>query len=225
MTRMARARSRPRRCRLRLPAYVLVGLVFASAAGRAAATADAAPSLATRAARFPKVTTMTADFVQERRVSLVDDVLHASGTLALAAPASFRLDLREPEPMTLVADGATMTVVDASGATMAIPAAFTGLATFGRTLTDLLLGTHAPHGFDETWQGPDTVVLTPGADTTSPFDEITLTFPPDAPLPTAIAMRERGGDRTTIRLEHVALNPVLDPARFASAGTQGVTHP
>ena len=127
--------------------------------------------------------------------------------------------------MTLVAAGATTTVIDASGTAMAIPVEFTGLATFARTLTDLLLGTHAPHGFRETWHGPDTVVLTPDADTTSPFDEITLTFPPDGPLPSAITMRERGGDRTTIQLEHVALNPALDPARFASAGAQGVKHP
>jgi outer membrane lipoprotein-sorting protein len=209
----------------RRAAAALVGLFVASAAAHAATAADPAPSLATRAARFPKVTTATADFVQERHVSLVDDVLRARGTLTLAAPASFRLDLREPEPMTLVASGASVTVVDANGTATAIPAEYTGLASFAHTLTDLLLGTHAPHGFHEAWHGPDTVVLTPDADTTSPFDEITLTFPPDGPLPSTIAMREHGGDRTTIQLERVALNPVLDPARFASAGSQGVKHP
>ena len=34
-------------------------------------------------------------------------------------------------------------------------------------------------------------------------------------------MRERGGDRTAIRLEHVVLNPALDPTRFAPAGVKG----
>src|SRR5206468_417884 len=48
-------------------------------------TAEAATSehlsLAARAARFPRVDTATADFAQEREVSLVEDVLHARGTL------------------------------------------------------------------------------------------------------------------------------------------------
>lgn len=187
-----------------------------------AATPDAAtPSLATRAARFPKVERATADFVQEREVSLVDEVLHARGTLALAAPASFRLDLSAPETMTLVAAGNAMTVVDADGKTMPVPAEYTGLAAFARTLTDLLLGTRAPHGFGETWRDADTVVLTPATDTASPFTEITLRFAPQGPLPETIAMRERSGDRTTIRLEHVVLNPPLDPARFAAPSVKG----
>jgi outer membrane lipoprotein-sorting protein len=204
---------------------MLVTLAALALAAGGATALDAPPSLATRAARFPKVETATADFVQEREVSLVDEVLHARGTLALAAPASFRLDLTDPEAMTLVAAGPTMTVVDAGGKAMAVPAEFAGFAAFARTLTDLLLGTRAPHGFRETWRGTDTVALTPEAETTSPFDEITLTFPPNGPLPAAITMRERGGDRTTIRLEHVALNPVLDPGRFASSGAKGSPHP
>ena len=190
-------------------------------AGAAAAADATKPSLAARATRFAKVSAATADFVQEREVSLVDEVLHARGTLALAAPASFRLDLTTPEPMTLVVTGATMTVVDAVGKVMAVPAEFTGLAAFARTLTDLMLGTRPPHGFTETWRDADTVVLTPDAEVASPFNEITLHFPANGPLPETIAMRERGGDRTTIRLEHVALNPTVDPARFAPPGTKG----
>jgi outer membrane lipoprotein-sorting protein len=199
-------------------AYCLATIVVAG--GIAAADAPQ-PSLATRATRFAKVTSATADFVQEREVSLVDEVLHARGTLALAAPTSFRLDLTAPEPMTLVVAGAAMTVVDASGKVMPVPAEFTGLAAFARTLTDLLLGPRPPHGFAEAWRDPNTVVLTPDAEVVSPFSEITLHFPANGPLPESIAMRERGGDRTTIRLEHVALNPTVDPARFAPPGTKG----
>jgi len=199
-------------------AYGLAAIVVASGVAAADATT---PSLAARATRFAKVTSATAGFVQEREVSLVDEVLHARGTLALAAPASFRLDLTEPEPMTLVVAGASMTVVDASGKTMPVPAEFTGLAAFAHTLTDLLLGTRPPHGFAEAWRDADTVVLTPDAEVASPFSEITLHFPANGPLPESIAMRERGGDRTSIRLEHVALNPTVDPARFAPPGTKG----
>jgi outer membrane lipoprotein-sorting protein len=197
-------------------AVATISLVAGIAAGDATKR-----TLAARASRFAKVTAATADFVQEREVSLVDEVLHARGKLALAAPASFRLDLTAPEPMTLVVAGAAMTVVDAAGKVMAVPAEFTGLAAFARTLTDLMLGTRPPHGFTETWRDADTVVLTPDADVASPFDEITLRFPANGPLPETIAMRERGGDRTTIRLEHVALNPTVDPARFAPPSTKG----
>lgn len=203
-------------------AYCLATVIVTAGVIADIAGADAPqPSLAARATRFAKVTSATADFVQEREVSLVDEVLHARGTLALVAPASFRLDLTAPEPMTLVVAGAAMTVMDASGKVMPVPAEFTGLAAFARTLTDLLLGTRPPHGFAEAWRDPNTVVLTPDSEVASPFSEITLHFSANGPLPESIAMRERGGDRTTIRLEHVALNPTVDPARFAPPATKG----
>lgn len=172
------------------------------------------PSLATRAARFPALRTATADFAQERDVSLVDEVLHAQGTLTLAAPASFRLDLTAPEAMALIAAGPAISVVDAQGKTLPLPPEVSGLAAFARTLTDLLLGARSPEGFTEHWRDPDTVVLTPQQEAASPFAEITLRFPASGPLPEEIVMRERGGDRTTIRLHGIALNPPLDPARF-----------
>lgn len=204
-----------------LPTGIAASLFALLVAASGTSPAADTPSLAARAARFQRVERATADFVQEREVSLVEEVLHARGTLALAAPASFRLDLAAPEAMTLVAAGSTMTVVDAAGKTMPVPAQYTGLATFARTLTDLLLGTRAPHGFSETWRDADSVVLTPAADAASPFTEITLQFAPESPLPETIAMRERSGDRTTIRLEHVVLNPTLDPARFTVPAPKG----
>ncbi len=197
-----------------------LALVLLAATARVLA-ADPAPSLASRAARFPALRTATADFTQEREVSLVDEVLRARGTIALAAPASFRLDVTEPEPMTLVTAGTTTTVVDAAGKATPIPAEFAGFAAFARTLTDLLLGNRAPEGFRETWRGTDTVVLAPTSDGASPFAEITLAFPADGPLPDTITLRERGGDRTVIRLVRVALNPALDPARFQSPIAKG----
>jgi len=209
------APSRPTRGR------TIAAAVLALLAGTAVIADAAPPSLASRAARFPKVERATADFVQEREVSLVDELLHARGTIALAAPASFRLDLTEPDRMTLVAAGAAMTVVDTDGKAMAVPAEYAGLAAFARTLTDLLLGTRAPHGFGETWRDDDTVVLTPAGDTASPFAEITLRFSPRSPLPETVVLRERNGDRTTMRLEHVVLNPALDPARFAAPSAKG----
>jgi outer membrane lipoprotein-sorting protein len=195
----------------RAAAFVACVLIACSAA-----TASVPPSLAGRAARFPAVQSATADFVQEREVSLVDEVLHARGTMTLAAPASFRLDLTTPEPMTLIAVGDAMTVVGVDEKPMPVPAEFAGLASFARTLTDLLLGTRAPRGFTEAWRDADTVTLTPAADTTSPFTEISLHFPATGSLPEAVLLRERGGDRTTIRLEHVVVNAPVDPARFTA---------
>jgi hypothetical protein len=50
------------------------------------------------------------------------------------------------------------------------------------------------------------VSLTP-RDAASPFAEIALRFPPDGPLPYEIVLRERGGDRTIIRLTAIRLGP------------------
>jgi outer membrane lipoprotein-sorting protein len=203
----------------------IAAVIVLTIPSRAAAASTAAPSLAERAARFSKVVTATADFVQEREVSLVDDVLHSSGSLALAAPASFRLDLTAPDAMTLIATGATMTIIDAHGKAMPVPAEFSGLAAFARTLTDLLLGARPPQGFTERWRDPDTVVLTPAADGASPFTELTLHFLPSGPLPESIVMRERGGDRTTIHLVHVVQNTPLDPAHFVAPDPKGSATP
>jgi outer membrane lipoprotein-sorting protein len=204
---------------LRIAAPLLVLLVAI------AAPAADAPSLATRAARFPTIRTASASFDQEREVSLVDDVLHANGTLALAAPASFRLDLAEPEKMTLIAAGKAMTVVDTEGKTLPVPPEVAGLAAFAQTLTDLLLGARPPRGFREEWRGADTVVLTPQSETASPFTEITLRFPAEGPLPQQITLRERAGDSTTIHLHGVMLNPALDPARFTPPTAKGSATP
>jgi outer membrane lipoprotein-sorting protein len=198
-------------------ALLALAALIASAPHGAAET----PSLAARAAHFPALRTATAGFAQEREVSLVDEVLRAEGTLALAAPASFRLDLTTPEPMALIAAGPTMLVVDAQGKTLSLPPEVAGLAEFARTLTDLMLGARAPQGFTEAWRDADTVVLMPRAEAASPFTEIALRFPASGPLPEEIMLRERGGDRTIIRLHDIALNPVVDPARFAPPAAKG----
>jgi len=172
-----------------------------------AATEAAEPSLAGRAARFPPVRSARADFMQEREVSLVDEVLRASGTLSLQAPEAMRLVLVAPERLTLVADGATVTLLDASGTPLPVPPEFSSFGHFARTLTDLLLGGRSPERFfEEHWQGPDAVSLTPH-DAANPFAEIALRFPPVGPLPEEIVLRERTGDRTIIRLRAIRLNP------------------
>ncbi len=203
-----------------LVAVLLLPLLIAATAPPPG-SAPAAPTLASRAARFPALRTATADFSQEREVSLVDETLRAEGVLALAAPASFRLDLTTPEPLAMIVAGTSVVAVDAQGKSLPLPPEVAGLASFARTLTDLLLGARSPAGFAETWRDPDTVVLVPERDAASPFNEITLHFPPNGPLPETIVLRERGGDRTTIRLRSIALNPPLDPARFRAPDAKG----
>ncbi len=163
------------------------------------ATQKDAPSLAARARRFPPFTSVRAAFEQEREVSLVDEVLRASGTITLSAPDHMRLELIEPETLTITLDGDTLTVLDAKGAPIAVPIEFSGFGRFGHVLTDLMLGKRGPEHFREEWHGPDAVTLHTDA-TEAPFTEIALQFPPDAHLPTEIVLRERGGDRTTIRM-------------------------
>jgi hypothetical protein len=165
-----------------------------------AVAADAAPqSLAARARRFPRVTAARALFEQEREVSLVDEVLRASGTIEFRAPDHMRLALTAPETMTIAVDGDTLTVLDAAGSPVAVPPEFSGFARFGRVMTDLMLGGKGPEQFREEWHGPDAVTLRP-SDAAVPFSEIDLHFAPDGPLATEVVLRERGGDRTTIHL-------------------------
>ena len=163
------------------------------------AAADDAPSLATRGRRFPPFTGARAAFEQEREVSLVDEVLRASGTIALRAPNHMRLELTAPEALTIVVDGDLLTVLDAKGAPVAVPPEFSGFARFGHVLTDLMLGEKGPDLFREEWHGPNAVTLRTAA-AEAPFTEIALQFPPDGRLPTEIVLRERGGDKTTIRM-------------------------
>jgi hypothetical protein len=126
--------------------------------------------------------------------------------LRLAAPATFRLDLTSPEALALTADGNVVTVRDAHGQSLPLPPEVAGVAAFARTLTDLLLGSRTPPGFSERWEKPDVVALVPQDDRTSPFAEIRLEFAPNGQLPESIVLRERGGDRTTIRLRNVVVN-------------------
>lgn len=179
---------------------VLAAAVAVAAAWPAGADAPPAQSLAARARRFPPVTASRAAFEQEREVSLVDEVLRASGTIALRAPDHMRLELTAPERLTIAVDGETLTVLDAKGAPIAVPPEFSGFARFGHVLTDLMLGGKALAQFHEEWHGPDAVTLRPDDETASPFTEVALRFPPDGPLATEIVLRERGGDRTTIHL-------------------------
>jgi len=179
-------------------------LALASAAGAAA-------SLAARAARFPAVETATASFTQRREVALVEDTLTATGTIALRAPDTIRLDVESPERVALVTEAGRMLLVDDAGRAQPLPAEHAALGRFARQLLALLVRGEAPGAFEERWDGPDTVTLA-GTDRANPYREIRLRFPPDGPLPEEVALRERGGDRTTIRLHGVALNPTLPDA-------------
>jgi outer membrane lipoprotein-sorting protein len=135
----------------------------------------------------------------------MDEVLRAKGSLVLRAPAAMRFTLAEPERVTIAADGANVRVLDAKGTALPLPSELAGLAAFARTLTSLLLGGERPERFDERWDGPDVVTLTP-RDPAAPFGTIRLRFPSASPLPDEIVLDERGGDRTTIRLSGVKVD-------------------
>jgi outer membrane lipoprotein-sorting protein len=197
--------------RARHPARAVVTAAWLLVAA-ATVFADAPPqSLAARARRFPPFTSARAAFDQERQVSLVDEVLRASGTIALRAPDHMRLELTAPETLTIAVDGDTLTVLDAKGAPIAVPPEFSGFARFGHVLTDLMLGQKAPDLFHEEWHGPDAVTLRTDA-AEAPFSDITLRFPAGSQLPTEIVMRERGGDTTTIRMRPLPEAPATKGA-------------
>lgn len=192
------ASSAPARAARALSALALLGVGLCGAlAPRPGAAAEL--SLAARAARFPPLASARADFIQEREVSLVDEVLRAEGALTLAAPDRMRLVLTAPERLTIAAAGDHVTVLDADDKPLPLPPELSGITQFARALTDLLLGGRTSHAFAESWSGPDAVRLVP-ADASSPFAAIALRFPANAPLPEEVVLTERNGDRTTIRL-------------------------
>jgi outer membrane lipoprotein-sorting protein len=187
------------------------------------AAVTAAPSLAARSERFPPITHSRAIFEQEREVSLVDEVLRASGVIEFRAPSHMRLELTAPEAMTIVVDGDVLTVLDAEGAPIAVPPEFSGFARFGHVLTDLMLGAKGPGQVREEWHGPDAVTLRP-TDDAAPFSEIALRFAPDGPFATEVVLRERGGDRTTIHLRPLPETGATTPSKPpppATAATPG----
>ena len=126
-------------------------------------------------------------------------MLRANGTIEFRAPAHMRLELTAPEAMTILVDGGALTVLDATGAPVAVPAELSGFARFGHVLTDLMLGGKGPEQFREEWHGPDAVTLRPD-DAAAPFDAIALRFQSDGPFATEVVLHERGGDQTTIHL-------------------------
>jgi outer membrane lipoprotein-sorting protein len=211
--------SSARRAAASRPGRSAVALVAAGICAALAARAGTAAelSLAARAARFPALASARADFIQEREVSLVDEVLRAEGALTLAAPDRMQLVLTAPERLTIAAAGDAVTVLDADGKPLPLPPELSGVTQFARALTDLLLGGRTSHAFAETWAGPDAVRLVP-ADAASPFAAIALRFPANAPLPEEVVLTERNGDRTTIRLRALEVTP-RDP------GGKAPTHP
>jgi len=192
--------------------------VATDAARQSEAGAAAPQSLAARARRFPPVTTARALFEQEREVSLVDEVLRASGTIEFRAPDHMRLALTAPETMTIAVDGDTLTVLDAAGAPVAVPPEFSGFTRFGHVMTDLMLGGKGPEQFREEWHGPDAVTLRP-SDPAAPFSEVELRFAPDGPFATDVVLRERGGDRTTIHLRPLPATSAVTPRSTPGTST------
>src|ERR1700752_2963681 len=99
-------------------ATVVASPALTAAPGASAPAAER--SLSARAARFPRVQSAQAEFTQERVVSLMDEVLRATGHIDLRAPDTMRFTLAEPERLTIAAHGAHVRVSDAKGAALPI---------------------------------------------------------------------------------------------------------
>ena len=139
-------------------------------------------------------------------------------------PASFRLDLTAPEPMTLDRRGRDHDRRRRARQGDAVPAEFAGPRRVRATLTDLLLGTQPPQGFTEAWRDADTVVLTSDADAASPFSEITLALRGERPAPRSDRhARARRRSHRPFACEHVALNPAARSGALRAGGRERIT--
>jgi outer membrane lipoprotein-sorting protein len=164
------------------------------------------------------VTTLRAHFEQEKRVSIVRDVLRSSGTFLLDKRGRLAWDVAQPDPVRIVI---TRDGVYAGGKRVA------GEAAGSRTLSPLpmlegLSGIFAgvsqatAKDFDVTFLATDRVALTPRAPRLAEWvSRIVITLGGEARIPVAVRLEEPGGDVTEIAFRDVVVNPPLDDAAFA----------
>jgi outer membrane lipoprotein carrier protein len=77
-------------------------------AGTARASADAAEIVRKVQARYDATHDFTADVTQEMTVASLGKTVTAHGTIAFKKPGKLRLELKDDEPQTVIADGTTL---------------------------------------------------------------------------------------------------------------------
>ena len=169
------------------------------------------------------VTTMRAHFVQEKRITIVRDVLRSSGTFVLDKRGRIAWDVAEPDRIRIVitragifAGGKRVTGgPDAAGGEAA--GKFSPLPLL-EGLNGIFAGLspQTAKDFEVTILDRDRLRLVPRSRELGRWvGAIELRLGSEARIPVEVRIEEPGGDVTDIRFSAVALNPPLDDSAFA----------
>ncbi len=165
------------------------------------------------------VTTLRAHFEQEKRLSIVRDVLRSSGTFLLDKRGRVAWDVTEPDA------GADRhhprrSLCAAASASRAKPRALASSlrCRCSRGSPGSSPASRKPRrkDFDVTFLAVDRVALTPRAPRLAEWvSRIVITLGGETRIPVAVRLEEPGGDVTEIAFRDLVVNPPLDDAAFA----------
>jgi len=164
------------------------------------------------------VNTLRAHFEQEKRLSIVRDVLRSSGTFLLDKRGRVVWDVAEPDPVRIVIThdgvyaGGKRVAGGAGG--QAAPSPLPMLEGLSGIFAGVSEAT--AKDFEVTFLAAERLRLVPRSARLAEWVsgiEITLGGP--AQVPVGVRLEEPGGDVTEIAFRDVAVNPALDAAAFA----------
>jgi outer membrane lipoprotein-sorting protein len=216
---------------LRLVALLAGGLALAPATGLAdsapiaipAVAAGSGATLARLTGAYAAVRTLTADFTQETRFAGFQTPRTYGGRMDLARPDRMRWDYTQGSAQQVYVDGRTVTVY-APEAAQAIVSTLTPASDAQVPLHLLADVTRVEETYDVA-AGTDlgSLVLTPKNAVAGGPERVTLWLDPDSGLIARVRLELPGGSTSDIRFSGVAVNPPVDPGRFAFTPPEG-TH-
>ncbi len=161
------------------------------------------------------VTTLRAHFVQEKRLSILREVLRSSGTFKVDTRGRVAWDVAEPEPIRIVISERG---VFAGGRPVAggLIAELSPFSAF-RGFTELFAGLSEKtlENFEVTLQAHDRFRMVPRSKRLKTWvSAVEITLDAKQPAPRKIRLEEAGGDVTEIVLTELVVNPKLDDSAF-----------
>ena len=166
-----------------------------------------------------QVKTLQAQFVQEKHVAIVRDVLRSSGTFTLDKGGRIAWSVTEPEPLRVVikkdgvfADGKRVVGgADNAAASASVLPMIEGMSGIFAGLSP-----KTAEAFDVERLADDKLRLKSRSPELARWiAAIEITLDPKQRTPTHIRLEEPGGDVTEITFRDVVLNPKLDDTAFA----------
>jgi outer membrane lipoprotein-sorting protein len=200
--------------------HVVLAIFFALAVA-AVADPSSAPFLAELQASLAGATNVQSDFVQEKRLSILQQTVTLKGRLAVQQPGRIAWQVSEPIRYNLVLDGTTLRQWDeTSGKLQRMSLA--GNPVFGVVVAQLR-GWFAGRfdALDKDFQVEGDAAAIPPALTFTPREtsfahkavrRVVLTFREDRRYLRDMLIEETSGDRTFMVFTNTVLNAALDPS-------------